>query len=482
MTSHLSHDTVSAFLAGVLPASEADSVELHLDSCDDCRRLVSEVVRQRRGGTHASLSTTDLVQMGTVLPAAIGDVIDGRYRIVQLLGVGGMGCVFEAHQVHLNQRVALKFILPSMVTESSAVGRFLREARAAARLVTPHVCHVLDLGTLPSGTPFLAMEYLEGETVEQRLVREGPFPVTLAVRAIIEVLEALSEAHGLGIVHRDLKPANLFFARVASGAEVVKVLDFGIAKSVHPDIEHGLATTAASMVLGSPHYMAPEQLQPGTQVDARGDLWSIGCVLYQLLTGQLPFTGQTLVDVMYAIGRHTPDPIRARRPDVSPALESVVMRCLSKSPAQRPESVEVLRAALLEALAAPAEAPTSGVEVRAAVLPTLVPRRRLPWVVAAALCLMMLGATVMLVARSFRPAVILPPPIGPQPAVPVVMRESELPAAPQVVEPELPPPARVEPRGELKAEPKARPRPRAQSKPNNAKVPPAPDELLDERR
>jgi len=339
--SHLSHDTVSAFLAGVLPVAEADSVELHLDGCDDCRRLVSEVVRQRRGGTHASLSTTDQLPMGTVLPAAIGDVIDGRYRIVQLLGVGGMGCVFEAHQLHLNQRVALKFILPSMVTESSAVGRFLREARAAARLVTPHVCHVLDLGTLPSGTPFLAMEYLEGETVEQRLLREGPFPVTLAVRAVNEVLDALSEAHGLGIVHRDLKPANLFFARVASGAEVVKVLDFGIAKSVHPDIEHGLATTAASMVLGSPHYMAPEQLQPGMQVDARGDIWSIGCVLYQLLTGQLPFSWQTLVDVMYAIGRLNPEPIRTRRPDVSPAVESVVMRCLAKSPAQRPESVEV---------------------------------------------------------------------------------------------------------------------------------------------
>ncbi len=456
---HLSHDTVSAFLAGVLPSAEAEAVEVHLDACDDCRELVSEVVRQRRGGTHASLSTTDLVSMGAALPAAIGDVIDGRYRIVQLLGVGGMGCVFEAHQVHLNHRVALKFILPSMVTESSAVGRFLREARAAARLRTPHVCHVLDLGTLPTGTPFLAMEYLEGETVEQRLIREGPFSVTLAIRAVSEVLEALSEAHGLGIVHRDLKPANLFFARVASGAEVVKVLDFGIAKSVHPDIEQGLATTAASMVLGSPHYMAPEQLQPGAQVDARGDIWSIGCVLYQLLTGQLPFAGQTLVDVMYAIAHHTPDSIRAQRPDVPRALEAVVMRCLSKRPAHRYETVEALRAALLSSM------------VDVPLVPVAQPpqtRSRLPWLVAAGVALVMLGVSGMRIVHSFRT----------QPAPPSVVR---VPEPVVLVEPEPPPKIEATP-----VEPSA-PQPRAKSKPKPAQtrknpLPPAPDELLDERR
>ncbi len=521
--SHLSHDTVSAFLAGVLSPTESESVETHLDQCDDCRRLVSEVVRQRRG-THASLGSTDVVPVGTILPAAIGDVIDGRYRIVQLLGVGGMGCVFEAHQVHLNQRVALKFILPSMVTEASAVGRFMREARAAARLRTPHVCHVLDLGTLATGTPFLAMEFLEGETVEQRLGREGPFSVPLAVRVVFEVIDALAEAHGIGVIHRDLKPANLFFARAPTGVEVVKVLDFGIAKSVHPDIEHGLASTAASMVLGSPQYMAPEQLVPGTPADHRADIWSLGCVMYQLLTGVVPFNGQTLVDLMYAIQRHPFEPVRVRRPDVPPALEAVVHRCLAKSPSQRPQTVQALREALFAAVDAPAPGGPAALAATvlsaatvAASAPTQLsaPKRRasspvgqalapkrLPWVIAISLSLIMLGAAAVLIARELRGASVAAM-VPPSPLAPVATTAKAEPTKPP---PTLTPqalPSEAEPGPKTAASAVARvpdsdstakptaptlpsagaPKPTSKAKkPLGKGIPAAPDELLDERR
>jgi len=337
--SHLSHEHIGSFLAGQLTAEQSADFEAHLDLCEVCRQVVSEVARNSLGLTVSSLAMTDVVPSGQVLPVAVGDGIDGRYRVERLLGVGGMGCVYEALQTHLNTKVALKFMLPHLVSDTSAVGRFLREARAVARLRTPHVCHVFDLGTIENGTPFLAMEFLEGETVEARLERTGPFTEAVVRQIAIDTLEAIVEAHALGVVHRDLKPSNLFFTTQPGGAETLKVLDFGIAKSVHPDIELGLVATSTRMLVGSPNFMAPEQFEPGP-VDERVDIWALGCVMYQLLTGRQPFVGDSLVDLMFSIQKRPHDELRG-------TLGAVVNRCLEKKPSARYASAAELRAALV---------------------------------------------------------------------------------------------------------------------------------------
>lgn len=342
---HLTTQQQVRFVAGEMAEAEARRLEDHIDLCPACREALSQLVRMR-AQDQASLAATH-PGSGQALPVAAGDIIEGRFRIEKLLGTGGMGCVFEAHQLHLNQRVALKFLLPQYAKDASVVDRFTREARAAVRLVTEHVGRLLDFGTLPKGEPYLVMELLVGESVERRLTREGPFEPSQALRIVRDVTLALEEAHALGIVHRDLKPANLFLARRSNGTELVKVLDFGIAKSVHPDIEAGLNNTGGRMMLGTPLYMAPEQLSHESVVDARTDIWALGCVLHQLVTGEPPFKAADLVSLMYAIQR-LPHPRFERHP----GLAAVIDRCLAKEPAARFDSVVALRQQL-DALLSP---------------------------------------------------------------------------------------------------------------------------------
>jgi len=322
----------AAFLAGALTPEANESFENHLDVCADCRRALSERVRARRGDQSAT--PTDQIAPPRPLPVELGEVVDGRYRVERLIGIGGMGCVFHAHHLHLNQAVALKLMLPDLANDGNAVARFMREARAAARLHTEHVGRVLELGTLPKGTPYLVMELLTGESVADRLTREGPYSPRLATDVLRQAIEALEEAHGLGIVHRDLKPSNLFIARTSDGHEVVKVLDFGIAKSVHPDIEAGLERSSQRMLVGSPLYMAPEQLAAGAAVTPAVDVWALGSTLYELLAGRAPFAelNGSLVDLMYAI-THRP---HAPLPTVVPEhLRAAVDGCLAKKPEER---------------------------------------------------------------------------------------------------------------------------------------------------
>jgi serine/threonine-protein kinase len=210
---------------------------------------------------------------------------------------------------------------------------------------------VLDLDSLPNGTPYMVMEFLEGETLAQRLARTGALPADDALRIMREALIGLAEAHALSIVHRDFKPANLFLARRADGVEVVKVLDFGIAKSVDPDIEHGLGQTSQRMLMGSPPYMAPEQINLGA-LDARTDVWAVGAVLYEMISGKVPFWGPTLVDVMFAIQNKAAEPLNA-----PPAIAEVVERCLAKRPEGRYASAAEVAQALEDAQNAPVPAP-----------------------------------------------------------------------------------------------------------------------------
>jgi serine/threonine-protein kinase len=281
---------------------------------------------------------------------AFGNVVAGKYRIKSVIGEGGMGTVFAAHHELLDVPVAVKVLSPTMVRTPGVVDRFSREARALARLKSEHVAHVMDVGTLEGGQPYIVMELLEGEDLRQRLARVGPLPVRQAVDYIMQALEAMAHAHGAGIVHRDLKPENLFVTTASDGAEVVKVLDFGIAKlsqaTQSPDSSRLRALTTEHTSLGSPHYMAPEQVRDSSQIDHRADLWALGAILYELITGTEAFRGDSVGEIFGAVMHETPTPIEVLRPDAPWELDAAVTCCLTRDPNGRFANVAELANAL----------------------------------------------------------------------------------------------------------------------------------------
>jgi serine/threonine protein kinase len=257
-----------------------------------------------------------------------GDLLAGKYRVEGVLGQGGMGVVYAAQHELLAQRVAVKVLLAEGAQRADASLRFLQEARAAARVQHENIARVSDVGTLENGMPYMVMEFLEGHDLSQLLQGIGPLEVGVAVDYVLQALEAVAQAHALGIVHRDLKPANLFLAKKLDGNSIVKVLDFGISKTTDP--LHAGAQTSTQSLLGSPYYMSPEQLRSSKNVDRRADLWSVGIILYELLTGVLPFQAETLGGLFAAILEQEPAPMSSIRKDVPPGLDAVVSRCLSR--------------------------------------------------------------------------------------------------------------------------------------------------------
>ena len=271
-------------------------------------------------------------------PVQPGEILANKYRVERILGVGGMGVVVQATHVHLDERVALKFMLPEAMANAEVAGRFLREARMAVKLKSEHVAKVMDVGTLESGSPYIVMEYLEGTDLNQLLERHGPLPFADVAEYVIQACDAIAEAHSLGIVHRDLKPANLFLTHRADGAPLVKVLDFGISKANQlGDAGGGMTKTAAMM--GSPYFMSPEQMRSAKDVDARSDVWSVGVIIYQLLTARLPFESDTLGGIMAAVFTEDPRMLSTYRPDVPHAFEAIVRRCLQRDPSARAQNV-----------------------------------------------------------------------------------------------------------------------------------------------
>jgi serine/threonine-protein kinase len=273
-----------------------------------------------------------------------GDVLLGKYRVERVLGEGGMGVVVAAHHQGLDQHVAIKLLQPEVVGDRVAIARFVREARAAAKLQNEHVVRVIDVGVLDGGAPYMVMEHLDGMDLGALLKRRGALPIAEAVDYVLQALDALVDAHALGIVHRDLKPSNLFLARMPSGAPVVKVLDFGIAKS--ESSENGppsrSALTTTDTIMGTPGYMAPEQVFSSKHVDRRADLFSLGVVLHELLTASRPFVGADTGDVLRAVLEDQPRPLRELRPDAPAELADVIARCLRRSPAERPPDAQTL--------------------------------------------------------------------------------------------------------------------------------------------
>jgi hypothetical protein len=276
------------------------------------------------------------------LPVTVGDVVAGKYQVDRFLGRGGMGLVVAATHLQLGQRVAIKVLLPTANGED--VARFVREARAAVRLKSEHVTRVLDVGELPSGTPFMVMEYLEGGDLSERLERGSALPTAEAVDYLLQACEAIAEAHVSGIVHRDLKPSNLFLTHDAHGAAVVKVLDFGISKVDDPGGVSKLTQTTT--VFGSPVYMSPEQMRSAHNVDARTDIWSLGIILFELLTKRTPFEAPTYAELVLNVSTADPPPIGQFRGDVPRALEAAIHRCLRKHPSERFPTLAELAAAL----------------------------------------------------------------------------------------------------------------------------------------
>jgi serine/threonine protein kinase len=288
------------------------------------------------------------------LPVGPGDVVAGKYAIVRLLGRGGMGSVFEARHRALGQRVAIKMLHAQASGHEEAVERFLREARAAASLTSDHVVRVYDVGIHESGLPFMVMELLEGIDLGELLERRGAIPVGDTVRWVLQAASAVAEAHEAGIVHRDLKPSNLFLVRATTTNRTskVKVVDFGISKRGNMPEGSVQTLTGPRAVMGSPSYMSPEQVRSTKSVDARTDVWSLGVIMYELLTGRTAFDGESLGDVFAKIREEPLPPIRSVVPAVPASLDSVVSRCLQRDREHRfkdaAELADALRAIALE--------------------------------------------------------------------------------------------------------------------------------------
>jgi serine/threonine-protein kinase len=259
-----------------------------------------------------------------------------------------MGCVVAATELRSGQPAALKLMLPQFVQSQEFAGRFLREARAAAALSSPHVVRVYEVAQLPDGALFMVMELLHGQDLAKVLARRGPLPIAEAVGFVLQALDAVAEAHARGFVHRDLKPSNLFLAEQPGGAPIVKVLDFGISKAIGLDASgQGEGLTATDSSLGSPQYMSPEQLRSAKKVDHRADIWSLGVILHKLLTGTLAFEADSVGAHLAMILADPPTPLRRRRPDAPPELEQVVLRCLQRDLSQRYQNAGQLAQGLL---------------------------------------------------------------------------------------------------------------------------------------
>ena len=273
----------------------------------------------------------------------LGTILAGKYRIDRVLGEGGMGIVYEAFHLRLQHRVAIKMLLPVVLADPEFAARFEREARAIATLESPHVAKILDVDTSPEGLPYMVIEYLEGHDLAEELATRGRLPAEEAVELVMEACVPIAQAHALGIVHRDLKPSNLFLA-TKGGERRLVLIDFGVSK-VFADSEAKM--TSSFQGLGTPHYMSPEQIRCPSDVDHRSDVWSLGIILYELLTGKTPFNGAA-TSVIAAIVADPVPPPRTFRPDMPEALQAVIMRALEKDLELRFQDIPSMAQALSE--------------------------------------------------------------------------------------------------------------------------------------
>jgi serine/threonine protein kinase len=290
------------------------------------------------------MSESELVEVRS--PVKAGQLVDRKYRVLGVLGAGGMGVVVSALHIALDEPVALKFMtIADGRGDTTSRARFLREAKAARRLTSAHVARVFDVGQLPSGEPYIVMELLKGDDLARHLQKHGRLTAADTVRYVLQVCDAIREAHALGIVHRDLKPQNLFLAERPGGDPILKVLDFGIAKSLETTASDG-SLTASQGVVGSPVYMSPEQLRASKHVDERTDIWSLGVIMFELLSGKVPFVGDSVVELGMRIMTVPAPSLVMLRGEIPAGLADVVQRCLEKEPEKRFPTIDALARAL----------------------------------------------------------------------------------------------------------------------------------------
>ncbi len=286
----------------------------------------------------------------TTQPLAInvesGDLLDGKYEVIRVIGQGGMGVVLLARHRFLNGLFALK-LMAAADAPPIQVARFLREARAASKIDNPHVARVTDAGALPSGEPYLVMEYLTGRDLSRQVKDDGPLQLPEAVDYLLQAMEGIAAAHHLGIVHRDVKPANLFVSESPQGSSVVKVLDFGISKvRLGGEVTIDTLSSDPGALMGSPRYMSPEQYQKPESADVRSDVWSLGATLFEILTGEPAFQGSNVPQLYAAIAEGAVSDLTRLRPDLPNGLAAVVTRCLQRLPERRYQDVGELAEAL----------------------------------------------------------------------------------------------------------------------------------------
>ena len=274
-----------------------------------------------------------------------GELFDDKYRIGPVLGIGGMAAVLAARHLGLDEMVALKVLLPECCDDPAVVERFVQEGKTATKIRSEHVVRMLDVG-VASGRAYLVMEYLHGQDLSALLREQGPLPLAAAVDLVLQASEAVGEGHALGIIHRDLKPANLFLTHRVDGTPCLKVLDFGISKMPR-SANSASNPTLPSVVMGSPQYMSPEQMMSAAMADQRSDLWSLGAILYELLSGCVAFDGSTTTEVCVHVLQGVPVPLRERRADIPGEVAFIIARCLEKDPANRYANVAELARALV---------------------------------------------------------------------------------------------------------------------------------------
>jgi hypothetical protein len=314
-----------------------------MKQCPACQRVYDD------GAAFCTADAAPLVRAPAAAPPA-GRVVGGRYRVERLLGRGGMGSVYEATQIEIGRRVALKLLNRELVSDPQAVERFRREARAAGRLQHPNAVTIYDFGIEENGEAFLAMELLDGPTLRDELRARAPLSPREVVDVLAPVADAVDAAHAEGIIHRDLKPDNIMLVRQGDG-RTVKVLDFGIAKLAAPEMGGG--TLTGTGVIGTPFYMSPEQGE-GVRLDARSDVYALGVIAFEMLTGQVPFRAETPVaTVVKHINTPPPRP-SSFVPSLAGPVEAAVLHALEKDPARRPQTARALVDELRAALGAPA--------------------------------------------------------------------------------------------------------------------------------
>src|SRR6185312_5739653 len=307
--------------------------------CPECNTRYDE------GGAFCSRDGTPLVKNPDAMKLdLVGQILADRYRVVRLVGEGGMGQVYEAQHVNINKRFALKLLRPEIVSNGEAVARFRQEAWASSSIGHENIIEIEDFATLPSGSVYLAMEFLDGKALSERMREEPPLPFAESLDVMLQVVSGLAAAHDKGIVHRDMKPENIFLGQ-KYGRPLVKILDFGIAKVSGAEGNRSLTRTGT--IFGTPHYMSPEQAL-GKTLDHRADIYSVGVIMYELFTGKVPFEAESFMGILTKHITTQPTPPRQVAPerDISPAIEAVIMRALAKEPEERYQSMAELTAEL----------------------------------------------------------------------------------------------------------------------------------------